>query len=143
MHRYIPVIAYKAGFRKIGEKVVAHQKRKYGITKFGLNRFMNGYLDLLTITFISKFGKRPMHFFGPLGTLMVLFGLIASVWMGIRKLYHVYNHVKASLITDNPYFYIALTTMVLGTLLFLAGFLGELISRNSADRNNYLVDKEI
>lgn len=143
MHRYIPVIAYKAGFRKIGEKVVAHQKRKYGITKFGLNRFMNGYLDLLTITFISKFGKRPMHFFGPLGTLMVLFGLIASVWMGIRKLYHVYNHIKAPLITDNPYFYIALTTMILGTLLFLAGFLGELISRNSADRNNYLVDKEM
>jgi len=143
MHRYIPVIAHKAGFRKIGEKIVAHQKRKYGVTKFGLDRFMNGYLDLLTITFISKFGKRPMHFFGPLGTLMVLFGLFASVWMGIHKLYNVYNHIKAPLITDNPYFYIALTTMVLGTLLFLAGFLGELISRNSADRNNYLVDKDI
>jgi glycosyltransferase involved in cell wall biosynthesis len=143
MHRYIPVLAHKAGFRKIGEKVVQHQKRKYGITKFGLSRFMNGYLDLLTITFISKFGKRPMHFFGPLGTLMFLFGFIASIWMGVYKLCAVYNHVKARLITDNPYFYIALTTMILGTLLFLAGFLGELISRNSPDRNNYLIDKEI
>jgi glycosyltransferase involved in cell wall biosynthesis len=143
MHRYIPVLAYKAGFRKIGEKIVQHQKRKYGVTKFGLNRFMNGYLDLLTITFISKFGKRPMHFFGPLGTLMFLFGLIASVWMGVHKLYCVYNHIKALLITDNPFFYIALTTMILGTILFLAGFIGELVTRNSADRNNYMIDKEI
>lgn len=143
MHRYIPVLAYKAGFKRIGEKVVQHQKRKYGVSKFGLERFVNGYLDLLTVIFISKFGKRPMHFFGALGTLMFGFGLIASLGLGIHKLYCVYNHIKASLVTDSPYFYIALTTMILGTQLFLAGFLGELISRNSADRNNYLIDKEV
>jgi glycosyltransferase involved in cell wall biosynthesis len=143
MHRYIPVLAFKAGFKRIGEKVVAHQKRKYGVSKFGLERFVNGYLDLLTVIFISKFGKRPMHIFGLYGTLMFAFGLTASAWLGIHKLYCVFNHIKASLVTDNPYFYIALTTMVLGTQLFLAGFLGELISRNSADRNNYLIDKEI
>jgi Glycosyltransferases involved in cell wall biogenesis len=143
MHRYIPVLANKAGFKRIGEKVVAHQKRKYGVSKFGLERFVNGYLDLLTVIFISKFGKRPMHFFGALGTLMFGFGFLASLSLGIRKIYCVYNHIKASLVTDSPYFYIALTTMILGTQLFLAGFLGELVSRNSADRNNYLVDKEI
>ncbi|HEY4786345.1 MAG TPA: glycosyltransferase family 2 protein [Bacteroidales bacterium] len=143
MHRYIPVLANKAGFKRIGEKVVVHQKRKYGVSKFGLERFVNGYLDLLTVIFISKFGKRPMHFFGALGTLMFGFGFIASLGLGIHKLYCVYNHIRVPLVTDSPYFYIALTTMILGTQLFLAGFLGELISRNSADRNNYLIDKEV
>jgi len=143
MHRYIPVLAHKAGFKNIGEKVVAHQKRKYGVSKFGLERFVNGYLDLLTVIFISKFGKRPMHIFGALGTLMFMFGFLASMGLGIHKLYCVYNHIRVSLVTDSPYFYIALTTMILGTQLFLAGFLGELISRNSADRNNYLIDKDI
>ena len=143
MHRYIPVLAHKAGFRKIGEKVVQHQKRKYGVTKFGLERFVNGYLDLLTIIFISKFGKRPMHFFGSWGTVMFIFGFGASAWLGIKKLYYVASHVHAPLVTTNPFFYLALTTMIIGTQLFLAGFLGELVSRNSSDRNNYQIDKEI
>lgn len=143
MHRYIPVLASKAGFKRIGEKVVVHQKRKYGTTKFGLERFVNGYLDLLTVIFISKFGKRPMHFFGALGTIMFGFGFISSFGLGMRKLYCVYNHIRVPLVTESPYFYIALTTMILGTQLFLAGYLGELISRNSADRNSYLIDKEI
>lgn len=143
MHRYIPVLARKAGFGKIGEKVVVHQKRKYGVTKFGLERFVNGYLDLLTIIFISKFGKRPMHFFGSWGTLMFILGFFASAGLGIRKLYYVSNQIKAPLVTESPYFYIALVSMIIGTQLFLAGFLGELISRNSADRNNYQIDKEI
>jgi glycosyltransferase involved in cell wall biosynthesis len=143
MHRYIPVLAAKAGFKKIGEKVVQHQKRKYGITKFGWERFINGFLDLLSISFISKFGKRPMHFFGLYGTLMFIIGLIASAYLGASKLYCVYQHISAPRVTDNPFFYIALATMIIGTQLFLAGFIGELISRNSSDRNNYLIDKEI
>jgi glycosyltransferase involved in cell wall biosynthesis len=143
MHRYIPYMAKKAGFKKIGEKVVAHQKRKYGVTKFGLERFINGPLDMVSIMFISKFGKRPMHFFGSLGTLMFMFGLLTSAILGIHKLYCVYSHIHAPLVTENPYFFLALTTMILGTQLFLAGFLGELISRSSSDRNTYLVDKEI
>ena len=143
MHRYIPFLAKNAGFTSIGEKVVEHRKRQIGETKFGLNRFVNGYLDLLTVIFISKFGKRPMHIFGALGTLMFMLGFIASMGLGIHKLYCVYNHIKVSLVTESPYFYIALTTMILGTQLFLAGFLGELVSRSSADRNNYLIDKNI
>ncbi len=142
MHRYIPYMAKKAGFLKIGEKVVQHQKRKYGVTKFGLERFINGPLDLLSIMYIQKFGNRPMHFFGSLGMIMFMVGLCASLYLGIHKLYCMAAHIKAGLITDSPYFYIALTTMVLGTQLFLAGFLGELISRSSTDRNNYLIDKE-
>ena len=143
MHRYIPVIANKAGFRRIGEKSVQHQKRKYGKTKFGMERFINGFLDLLTISFISKFGKRPMHFFGLWGTVMFFIGFATIVYLGASKLYHVYNHVHARLLTDRPSFYIALTTMILGTLLFIGGFLGELISRNSSVRNSYLIDKKI
>jgi glycosyltransferase involved in cell wall biosynthesis len=143
MHRYIPYMAKKAGFKHIGEKIVQHQKRKYGITKFGWERFINGPLDLLSIMFISKFGKRPMHFFGLLGTIMFGFGLISSLELGVHKLYTVYRHLRAPLVTDSPYFYLALTTMVIGSQLFLAGFLGELISRNSTDRNSYMVDKEI
>jgi glycosyltransferase involved in cell wall biosynthesis len=143
MHRYIPYMAKKAGFKHIGEKIVQHQKRKYGVTKFGWERFINGPLDLLSIMFISKFGKRPMHFFGLLGTIMFGFGLISSLELGVHKLYTVYRHLRAPLVTDSPYFYLALTTMVIGSQLFLAGFLGELISRNSTDRNSYMVDKEI
>lgn len=143
MHRYIPYMAKKAGFRKIGEKVVLHQKRKYGVTKFGLERFINGPLDLLSIMFISKFGKRPMHFFGSLGTLMFGFGLVVTLYLGGVKLYHVLSHMRAPLITTSPYFYLALTTMIIGTQLFLAGFLGELISRNSSERNDYKVEKEL
>lgn len=143
MHRYIPYMAKKEGFRKIGEKVVLHQKRKYGVTKFGLERFINGPLDLLSIMFISKFGKRPMHFFGSLGTIMFGLGLIATLYLGSVKLYYVLSHVRAPLLTSSPYFYLALTTMIIGSQLFLAGFLGELISRNSSERNEYKVEKEI
>ncbi len=143
MHRYIPVIAKKAGFAKIGEKVVEHRKRKYGTTKFGLERFINGYLDLMSITFISRFGKRPMHLFGTLGTLMFMIGFFLAAILGIEKLIYVHRGLAARLITDSPYFYIALATMVLGTQLFLAGFLGELISRSSPHRNEYLVEKTL
>lgn len=144
MHRYIPVIAKWAGFRKIGEKSVQHRERKYGKSKFGFERFVNGFLDLLTITFVSKFGKRPMHFFGPVGTIMFFIGFVLSAYLGIEKLYHAYYlKIKAPLVTDNPWFYIALTTMILGTVLFLAGFLGELISRNSSHRNHYLIEKKV
>ncbi len=143
MHRYIPVIAKWAGFSKIGEKVVQHRERKYGYTKFGLERFINGFLDLLTITFISKFGKRPMHLFGTLGTLMFVLGFGLAFWLGAEKLYAVYQNERMPLVTSNPWFFIALTTMVLGTLLFLTGFLSELILRNSSVRNNYLLEKKI
>ncbi|MCC7303002.1 MAG: glycosyltransferase family 2 protein [Bacteroidia bacterium] len=143
MHRYIPVIAKWAGFVKIGEKVVAHQERKYGKSKFGWERFINGFLDLLTITFMSKFGKRPMHFFGPWGTIMFFIGFVLALYLGASKIWHVLHNQSARLVADNPLFYIALTTMVLGTMLFLAGFLGELISRNSSVRNSYLITKKI
>lgn len=143
MHRYIPVIAKWAGFAKIGEKVVMHRERKYGHTKFGLERFINGFLDLLTITFISKFGKRPMHFFGPFGTLMFAIGFLSAAWLGVEKLITVLHNQRAPLVTSNPWFFIALTCMVLGTLLFLTGFIGELILRNSSVRNNYLLEKKV
>ena len=142
MHRYIPVIAKWAGFTKIGEKEVQHQERKYGTTKFGLERFINGFLDLLSISFVSKFGKRPMHFFGFLGTIMFVIGFFVAVYLGLNKLYMVYIHEPEVLITQRPSFFIALTTMVMGTMLFLAGFLGELISRNSPTRNSYLIEKK-
>lgn len=143
MHRYIPVIAKAAGFNRIGEKVVHHYKRKYGVTKYGMSRLLKGYLDLLTITFISRFSRRPMHLFGGIGTLMFLVGFIATVYLGAQKLYHLSRGIKTILIADSPYFYIALTAMILGTLLFLAGFLAELISRSSSDRNTYLLEKEL
>ena len=143
MHRYIPVIAKWAGFPKIGEKPVQHQERKYGVSKFGLERFINGFLDLMTITFVSKFGKRPMHFFGLLGSIVFFIGFVAAVYLGVGKLYHVYNHLPARLLTQRPSFFIALTTMVIGSMLFLAGFIGELISRNSPIRNNYLIESRI
>lgn len=143
MHRYIPVIAKWAGFRRIGEKEVKHQERKFGSSKFGLERFVNGFLDLLTITFVSRFGKRPMHFFGFIGTLMFLLGGFVSLWLIGEKLVHLYQGTPLREVTEQPLFYLALTAMVIGTQLFLAGFLGELISRNSPLRNNYLIDKRI
>ncbi len=143
MHRYIPIIAKRAGFLQIGEKVVVHQKRKYGTSKYGMGRFIKGYLDLMTISFITRFGKRPMHIFGTLGTLMFIIGFIMALYLGINKLIAVANHVPARLVAESPYFYIALTAMIIGTQLFLAGFLGELVSRSSADRNVYQIEKEI
>ena len=144
MHRYIPYLAKNAGFDKIGEKVVHHQARKFGHTKFGgLNRFFNGYLDLLSLWFLSSFGRKPMHVFGFLGSLMFFIGFVAIVIVGANKLYALGNHIPAHLVTDSPYFYIALTMMLLGTQLFLAGFLGELISRNASSRNDYKIEKEI
>jgi glycosyltransferase involved in cell wall biosynthesis len=139
MHRYIPMLAKEAGFRKIGEKIVEHRPRKYGVTKYGLDRFVKGYLDLLTINFITRFGKSPMHLFGLLGTLMFMAGFIMAGYLGIRKLVFVHNGLRAPLVTDSPYFYIGLTVMVIGSFLFLTGFLGELINRTSSERNTYLI----
>ena len=143
MHRYIPYLAKNAGFNKIGEKVVQHQARKYGVTKFGLNRFVNGYLDLISLWFLSKFGVQPMHIFGFLGSLMFILGFLAVIGVGAHKLYAMYSGQPYILVTDSPYFYLALTTMILGTQLFLAGFLGELIARNSSERNKYQIEKEL
>jgi len=143
MHRYIPVIANYAGFTRIGEKVVSHQSRKHGVTKFGLDRFIKGYLDLLSISFVSKFGRRPMHFFGMIGTLMFALGFLAAAWLGAQKLYNLHHGIKAILVTSSPYFYISLTLMIIGSLLFVTGFLAEMISRISVDRNRYLVSKTV
>jgi len=144
MHRYIPYLAKNAGFDKIGEKVVHHQARKYGSSKFmGLNRFVNGYLDLLTLWFLSTFGKKPMHVFGFLGSIMFFIGFMAVLIIGIDKLYCLTNGIPQRLITSSPWFYIALTTMLIGTQLFLAGFLGDLISRSSSNRNDYQIEKKI
>lgn len=143
MHRYIPYLAKNAGFSKIGEKVVHHQARKYGKTKFGINRFVNGYLDLITLWFLSKFGVKPMHIFGFLGSIMFFLGFLALIAVGAMKIYNMHAGNPYSLVTDNPYFFLALTTMILGTQLFLAGFLGELIARNSTERNKYQIEKEL
>lgn len=144
MHRYIPYLAKNAGFNKIGEKVVKHQARKFGSTKFGgLNRFVNGYLDLLSLYFLNTFGLKPMHVFGFIGTLMFFLGFVACIIVGAGKIIALYNDEPARLVTESPYFYIALTMMILGTQLFVAGFLGELISRNAENRNNYQIEKEI
>jgi hypothetical protein len=143
MHRYIPYLAKNAGFDKIGEKVVHHQARKYGKTKFGLDRFVNGYLDLITLWFLSRFGLKPMHVFGLLGTLMFIIGFISVIVVGASKIYAMKHGLGYRLVTDSPYFYLALTMMLMGTQFFLAGFIGELISRNSSERNNYLIEKEI
>lgn len=143
MHRYIPYLAKIAGFNRIGEKIVQHRPRKYGKSKFGMSRFFNGYLDLITLWFLSKFGRKPMHFFGLLGSFMFFLGLIAVLVIGIGKLYAMYTGGTYSLVTNSPYFYIALTMMILGTQLFLTGFIGELVSRNSSERNNYKIDEEI
>ncbi len=139
MHRYIPMLAKEAGFNKIGEKVVEHRARKYGVTKYGLDRFVKGYLDLLTIGFITRFGKNPMHLFGSLGTFMFMIGFVMAGYLGVKKIVFINLHLKAPLVTDSPYFFIGLTVMVIGSFLFLTGFLGELVNRNSSDRNNYQI----
>lgn len=143
MHRYIPYLAKEAGFTKIGEKVVHHQARKYGTTKFGINRFFNGYLDLITLWFLTNFGKKPMHVFGLLGSFVFLVGFISFLWLVIEKTINLFSGIYGDLLTNHATFFIALTAMILGTLLFLAGFLGDLISRNSDRRNDYLIEEEI
>lgn len=144
MHRYIPYLAKSAGFNKIGEKVVHHQARKYGSSKFmGWNRFVNGYLDLLTLWFLSTFGKKPMHVFGFLGSIMFFIGFLSVLGIGIDKLWCLANGIPQRLITSSPWFYISLTTMLIGTQLFLAGFLGDLISRSSQNRNDYQISKRV
>ena len=143
MHRYIPYLAKNAGFTRIGEKVVQHRKREFGVSKFGLDRFVNGYLDLLTLWFLNKFGKQPMHFFGLIGSLMFMIGLIAVVIVGGMKIHALHTGVHAMLVGTNPWFHMAILMMILGCMLFLAGFLGELVIRNSPSRNDYLIKEEI
>ena len=143
MHRYIPILVKQAGYTKITEKVVQHQSRKYGVTKFGVERFINGFLDLMTITFVSRFGKKPMHIFGVLGTFMFILGFVLFVFLGSQKLFYMYSEIEANNIANMSGFYIALTSMIIGVQLFLAGFIGEMISRNSSDRNQYHVEDEI
>ncbi|MFN8324751.1 MAG: glycosyltransferase family 2 protein [Flavobacteriaceae bacterium] len=143
MHRYIPVLAKNAGFNKIGEKVVQHQARKYGESKFGMDRFINGFLDLITIWFLSKYGKRPMHFFGAAGVLMFVIGFISTGFIILLKLIKLYSGFKTILVTENPLFYIALTAMIIGSQLFLAGFLGEIILRTKNNEERYKISKEV
>jgi len=143
MHRYIPVLAKNEGYTNIGEKIVQHQARKYGETKFGMDRFINGFLDLITISFLSKFGKRPMHIFGLWGTVMFLFGITSAFYIGAFKLYNVFKGIKTILVTENPWFYIALTSMILGTLLFLAGFIGELIIKTKSNEKHYTIKEKL
>ena len=143
MHRYIPVIAKREGFFRIGEKPVEHFPRQYGTTKFGIERFINGFLDLATITFVGRFSKKPMHLFGSLGTLMFILGFLGAIYLGSMKMYYLSQGMEARLVTDRPTFYIALTTMILGTQLFLTGVLAEMISRNSTERNSYKVEKAV
>ena len=143
MHRYIPILAKHAGFKRIGEKVVQHQERKYGVSKFGMERMVKGYLDLITVSFMSHFGRSPMYFFGSLGTIMFLLGGGTTVWVIADKLYKQFNGLPLRAVTDQPLFFMAILAVILGVQLFLAGFLGELINRNSSDRNTYLIDKKI
>ncbi|MBQ5861803.1 MAG: glycosyltransferase family 2 protein [Alistipes sp.] len=143
MHRYIPILAKHAGFKRIGEKVVKHQERKYGVSKFGMERMVKGYLDLITVSFMSHFGRSPMYFFGSLGTIMFLLGGGTTVWVIADKLYKQFNGLPLRAVTDQPLFFMAILAVILGVQLFLAGFLGELINRNSSDRNSYLIDKKI
>ena len=143
MHRYIPYLAKNAGFTRIGEKVVQHRKREFGVSKFGINRFVNGYLDLMTLWFLNKFGKQPMHFFGLVGSIMFILGFIAIIVVGALKLYALSHGETAMLVADTPYFHLSILSMILGCMLFLAGFLGELIIRNSSERNNYLIKEEV
>lgn len=143
MHRYIPVLAKGNGFKNIGEKVVQHQERKYGVTKFGMSRFINGFLDLLTVAFLTRFGKKPMHLFGLLGSAMFIIGMGIALYLGIDKLVALARHVPQRLIADSAVFYVSLTAMIIGSLLFIGGFLGELISRSSSERNRYEVEEEI
>ena len=143
MHRHMPLLAKWAGFKKIGEKVVEHRARKYGYSKFGISRLVTGFLDLLSLVFVGKFGKRPMHLFGTLGTVMFLVGLGSTIYIGAAKLITILSESRATLVTDNPWFYIGLTSMLLGTILFVTGFLAELVVRSSSDRNNYLIEKTV
>lgn len=143
MHRYIPVLAANAGFRRITEKEVQHQARPYGTSKFGTERFIRGFLDLVTLWFVSRFGGRPMHFFGAVGTLMFIFGFLSALWLGVSKLIDVARGIYGHLITNNPWFFIALTMMIMGTLLFVAGFLGEMIIRTNREHKNYNIDEVI
>lgn len=143
MHRYIPVLAANAGFRRITEKEVPHQARPYGTSKFGTERFVRGFLDLVTLWFVSRFGGRPMHFFGAVGTLMFIIGFLSALWLGISKLIDVARGIYGHLITNNPWFFIALTMMLMGTLLFIAGFLGEMIIRTNREHKNYNIDEVI
>ena len=143
MHRYIPVIAKWAGFSKITEKVVEHRARKYGVTKFGLERFINGFLDLLSIMFVSRFGKRPMHLFGTIGTFLFIIGFMFAAYLGASKLYMVHQLEHSRLITHRPSFYISLTCMIIGSQMFLAGFVSELVARNSHERNHYLIEEKV
>jgi glycosyltransferase involved in cell wall biosynthesis len=143
MHRYIPVIAKWAGFTKIGEQIVEHRARKYGTTKFGMSRFINGFLDLLSIFFVGKFGKRPMHFFGSMGVLSIFIGLVMAVWIITEKLIHISNNEKYRDATDNPLFYLALVAIVLGSQLFLTGFVAELVARSSSERNKYQIEETV
>ncbi|HNV81673.1 MAG: glycosyltransferase family 2 protein [Tenuifilaceae bacterium] len=142
MHRYIPVLARQAGFKRIGEKVVQHQERKFGSSKFGWERYINGFLDLMSVTFVSRFGKRPMHFFGTLGSLMFLSGGLIAIWLIASKIWAQAHHLKYRPVTDQPLFYIALVIAIIGVQFFMAGFIGELVSRSSADRNQYLIEKD-
>ena len=143
MHRYIPILAKHAGFKRMGEKVVHHRERKYGVSKFGMERMVKGYLDLITVSFMSHFGRSPMYFFGSLGTIMFLLGGGTTVWVIADKLYKQFNSLPLRPVTDQPLFFVAILTVILGVQLFLAGFLGELINRRSSDRNAYLIDKKI
>lgn len=143
MHRYMPILSQNAGYNRIGEKVVQHQARKFGVSKFGLNRFINGYLDLISIWFVGKFGKKPMHFFGLIGSMFFLLGCLFIVYLATQKWYALHNALSAPLLTDTPYFFIALVAMIIGSQLFVTGFLAELIMRNSPERNNYLLRDEI
>lgn len=143
MHRYIPVLAANAGFRRITEKEVQHQARPYGTSKFGTERFIRGFLDLVTLWFVSRFGGRPMHFFGAVGTLMFIFGFLSALWLGVSKLIDVARGIYGHLITNNPWFFIALTMMIMGTQLFVAGFLGEMIIRTNREHKNYNIDEVI
>ena len=143
MHRYIPILAKHAGFRKIGEKVVHHRERKYGVSKFGMERMVKGYLDLITVSFMSHFGRSPMYFFGSLGTIMFLLGGGTAVWVIAAKLWKQMQGLPLRAVTDQPLFFVAILAVILGVQLFLAGFLGELINRRSSDRNTYLIDKKI
>lgn len=143
MHRYIPYLAKNAGYSKIGEKVVQHRKREFGESKFGINRFVNGYLDLMTLWFLNKFGKQPMHFFGLVGSVMFILGFIAIVVVGAMKLYALAHGISAMLVGVNPYFHLSILMMILGCMLFLAGFLSELIIRNSTERNNYMIKEKL
>ena len=142
MHRYIPILAKHAGFKRIGEKVVHHRERKYGVSKFGMERMVKGYLDLITVSFMSHFGRSPMYFFGSLGTIMFLLGGGTTIWVIATKLYKQFNGLPLRPVTDQPLFFVAILTVILGVQLFLAGFLGELINRRSSDRNTYLIDKK-